>query len=206
MTNYFKIVKAIAPTDFGAPRALKGYGSDSDRIFRIWNFPTIFRLAPIFSESIVEPIWTEPPIFRKGRVRSVDTDYKLSNRLEATLKFGHHGDSNPGSPAHESVPTKHRVVLKTSKRCQVILAKSCPKVDYFLEPVCHLCQSPHNPKDVLKATRTDRNKTTLSHLFVYYLVPPRGFMADFCIIGGSWLVGNYSNHLVASKSALICMK
>ena len=67
------------------------HGSDSDRIFRIWNFPTIFRLAPIFSESIVEPIWTEPPIFRKGRVRSVDTDYKLSNRLEATLKFWHHG-------------------------------------------------------------------------------------------------------------------
>ena len=67
------------------------HGSDSDRIFRIWNFPTIFRLAPIFSESTVEPIWTEPPIFRKGRVRSVDTDYKLSNRLEATLKFWHHG-------------------------------------------------------------------------------------------------------------------
>ena len=72
-----------------------------------------------------------------------------------------------------TLPTKHRVDLKTSKRCQVVLAKSCPKVDNFLEPVCHLCQSPHNPKDVLKSTRKDRNKTTLSHLLAYYIVPPK---------------------------------
>ena len=104
------------------------------------------------------------------------------------------------------IPTKHRVDLKTSKRCQVVLAKSCPKVDYFLVAVCHLCQSPHNPKDVFKSTRTDRNKTTFSHLFVYYLVPPTGFVADFCINGWSWLVGNYSNNLVASITALICIK
>ena len=89
--------------------------SDSDRIFRIWNFPTIFRSAPIFSESIVEPIWTEPPLFRKGRVRSVDTDYKLSNRLEATLKFGHHGDSNPRPTAYESVPLPSEPSAHTQK-------------------------------------------------------------------------------------------